>query len=431
VKDGDSIVLTKDLILCRNNRGNLAPRFVNADDKRLLALAERLIDVFTKKPAPTRGGIAEHTTALVSAGRDAKVGRGLVKLLLDRSEFGHSVDVDYAALRRDVLARAARVLKEETLRGVGKYRAAVTQAPWDEEAEKLGDTIDLYADLPENETLLAFRDVTAQQLLERYNVGLVQALLLRADSLRAEVASPDPARMRRLFRYLKFFRLLVRVTVVADGAAAGTADAEVPRRIRLAVDGPTSIFDQPRRYGLQLASFFPALCSLEQWQLDADVEWRGKTARLQLDQTAGLVSHYRHFGAYVPEEVQLFEQHFRKMVKHWTLTTHRPCLQIRGQDLAFPDLAFKDCEGRIVHLELFHRWHSGPLRDRLAALKTCPELPLIIGVDRALADAGDIAEQIGAAKALGQRAFLFRDYPSVAKTVACLDTVADELLKHG
>src|SRR5438477_547460 len=62
----------------------------------------------------------------------------------------------------------------------------------------------LFADLRDENRLLNFEDITAQRLIDRYNVAMAQAVMLRSVLVRAEVRNERPARYRQLFRRLKF-----------------------------------------------------------------------------------------------------------------------------------------------------------------------------------------------------------------------------------
>ena len=108
----------------------------------------------------------------------------------------------------------------------------------------------LFADLRDENRLLRFEDITAQRLIDRYNVALAQAVLLRSVLVRAEVRNEKPARYRQLFRRLKFHRLLYRVEgSMRDGYV-------------FHIDGPLSLFSATTKYGLQVAWFLPALLHL-------------------------------------------------------------------------------------------------------------------------------------------------------------------------
>jgi hypothetical protein len=130
----------------------------------------------------------------------------------------------------------------------------------------------------------------------------------------------------------------------------------------------------------------------------------------------------------VPEEVRLFHRHFRETVEDWQIVGNTPFIQAGGQQLVFPDLSFADAQGRVLHLELFHRWHRGQAEQRLELLRTRPQTPLILGIDRALAEAPPLDTILTEESPLvDTRVFLFRDYPTVNRARKCLDAAVAEV----
>jgi len=402
----DSIVLTKDLILCRNERGGrLRPLFLRVDDERFLTLAAEILTAFDVEKNPTREEIEELTSTMTAEWPNLRQARGILKIATDLAEFSQPADLDYAGARLGILQTAAELLRLNQHEDVESYRAAVAERL---PGQPLLENGGLYADLPANDRLCAYPALSARQLLERYNCGLVQGLLLHAENLVIDTGASSPARLRRLMRYVKFFRLLASLEKRGEG-------------LRLTIDGPASVLEQTKRYGLQLASFFPAVCGLENWRLRAEVTWRGKKGNLELDDSSGLVGHYHHSGAYVPEEITMFERHFRQTAIDWRIldeTSHLP--GIRGGEMIFPDFSFTDEQGRVVHLELFHRWHRSQLESRLKQVAKHPTLPLIIGIDRAACNDRELRDQLEQSEWFEQRGFFFRDYPTVEKTLKCL-----------
>lgn len=398
-------MLTKDLIICRNDRGRLRPVFLPVDDEHVLALAAEMLTVFDAEKGPTREDIEELTAAMTAEWPNLRQARGVLKTATDLADFSQPADLDYASSRLEALRTAAALLRQNRHEDEESYRAAVAERlPGPARLENGG----LYADLPANDRLRAYPAVSSRQLLERYNCGLVQGLLLQTERLVIETGASSPARLRRLMRYLKFFRLLARLEKHGDGLC-------------LTVDGPASVLEQTKRYGLQLASFFPAVCGLESWRLQADVTWQGRKGRLELDDSSGLVGHYHHLGAYVPEEITLFEQHFRRTAVGWRFLAETSFLPGgRGGELIFPDFSFADEQGRVVHLELFHRWHRSQLASRLEQVAKTPSLPLIIGIDRAACSDPEQRAQLEQSEWFERHGFFFRDYPTVDKTLKCL-----------
>ncbi len=213
--------------------------------------------------------------------------------------------MDYPAARFSLFKKAAEIIRAHPGQTEEQYQQRLAQATAD---NPLAARESIYEDLPENDRLVKLAFITPKQVLERYNCGLVQGLLLHAGSIQLTVHDTDPAKLRRLFKYLKFFRLLARIS--ADNNAEGES---TPDKLSIVIDGPASIFDQSKRYGFQLACFFPAVVALDHWSMRAEINWKETKRFLVLDESSGLVSHYHNFTAYVPEEIQLFHRYtFRR-----------------------------------------------------------------------------------------------------------------------
>ncbi|MBO7742147.1 MAG: DUF790 family protein, partial [Victivallales bacterium] len=274
----------------------------------------------------------------------------------------------------------------------------------------------LYADLPEYDRVENFRDVQPKELLERYNNALVQGLLLNAGSITVTVATTESPKLRRLVKYLRFFQLLASLERV--DAPEGNADGKL--RMKMEIAGPASILEQSRRYGMQLATFFPVLCTMEEWTLDAEVDWGDKKAALKLDQSSNLTCHYHNFAAYLPDEIRLFHSHFKEVARDWEIVGDTPFIKGKGREIIIPDLSFRHTDGTLVHLELFNRWNNARLSQRLQWLAKHPKQKLILGVDTSVAGKAENAEAIENSVWFREHGFTYRDYPTCSKTIRVL-----------
>lgn len=404
-------MLTKDLILCRLTNGRLNPRFISDDDPEWLDIAARLVDAYDDKQHLLRSEIEEMTSQVVAGTKNLKLAKGLLKVIDDQAEFSSPIDLDYEASRLDLFRASAEILRQ---------CPGLDEASFQEELRRrtAGNPLSgksIFADLPDNDRLVKLDFITPCQVLQRYNCALVQGLLLRASEMQLTVKDGDPAKLRRVFKYLKFFRLLAKITATRGGM-------EDVDELSISIDGPASLFDQSKRYGFQLACFFPAVCGLDKWRIRACVEWRDAKRFLVLDETSGLVSHYRNFSAYVPEEIQMFHGYFQEKVQEWRILATTPFVRGHGNEVIFPDFSFENSDGgTVVHLELFHRWHSRPLISRLEWMSKHPEVPLIIGVDRSLLKDQEIQDALDQSEQFASRGFLFKDYPTVERTLKCLN----------
>ena len=386
-----------------HRRGDLVrPDFLPLSPEALESAAELLtLYADARDRGESRGELAAPAEALVK-GRGEPAGTFL-KLIDDASTYAAAAEMDYPALRERLFALSGALWK----RGASaEERAAALAAEPELAVFARGD---IYGDLPENETLAAIPDWTPEEVVRRYNLALVQGLLLHAEELVVTVPEAAPAELRRLFKYLKFFRLLAELRRRGEG-------------VEMAISGPFALFENTRKYGLQLASFFPAVPLLKRWRLTAVIRWGGRGLRLKLDETSGLVSHFRNFSAYVPEEIRLFIDLFRARSERWRPTGETPLLDLGEGRIAFPDFSFRAGEeGPTVHLELFHRWHRRQLAERLDFLAEHPETPLVVGIDRALADDDALAAMQAAHPELAPRLFLFRDFPGVERVLKTLE----------
>src|SRR5262249_22965665 len=125
------------------------------------------------------------------------------------------------------------------------------------------DAVDqgLFADLKSEQRLVRFDDISAERLLQRYNVALAQAVLLRSTGVTIQVRHETPQRYRQLLRAIKFHRL------IAEWEKTG-GDS-----YRLHLDGPLSLFSATQKYGLQLALFLPVLLHCCDFELEATLRW--------------------------------------------------------------------------------------------------------------------------------------------------------------
>ena len=407
-------MLTKDLLLFRRQKNRLKPSFLDTSDWRHLKLAEQLLAIYSNSISMTRSEIEEQTTMVINGCRNLKLAKGLNKICLDRSEFSKPGDYDYPALRKKLFLASSKLLVAADHEDYHDFQMDVYR-----KTEDIQDFVQgsFYSDLPQNEELAKFKTLSPKHLLERYNNSLVQSLLLYSGKLEIELIKPDAQKLRRLFKYLKFFRLLAEIK---SSGLKKRGNDKTPAKVTLKVDGPASLFENTNKYGLQLACFFPALPDLEQWKIFAEIKLNNKNYELKIDQKSQLVSHYRNFTSYVPEEIRLFHSAFKEKTEEWQIIGQTPFIEVGEGELIFPDLSFQNENGDIVHLELFHRWHMSQVVKRLeqGAMDKFPNL--IIGIDRSLLKKGGLQETLEETEWFKSRGFLFRDFPGVSTVNKCL-----------
>jgi predicted nuclease of restriction endonuclease-like RecB superfamily len=254
-------------------------------------------------------------------------------------------------------------------------------------AEECGTPLDkvdqgLFADLKSEQRCVKFDDGTVDQLLNRYNVALAQAILLRSTGVTVQVYGETPARYRQLFRAIKFHRL------ICDIQPSG------PEAYTLRLDGPLSLFSATQKYGLQLALFLPALLQCKRFELTATVRWgaQRKEKVFTLNDGDGLKSHTVDYGDYTPKELALFAESFRKAVTGWELADEVDVVSLPSGHWT-PDFQLVHAAtGEVVRLEVLGFWRRTDVEKlyrRLAAELGGPFVLAVseqFNIDESLAD---------------------------------------------
>lgn len=369
-------MLTADLLRASARGGQVRPHWLPVNDapgaQEARAFAREFIDLFAAHVGLSRGALDDALEARITGRPDPKLARGLVKLLEDRCTFRGLAPDDAAERRRLTFVAAA---EDRRARQGAAYDRTLTLARVAAGLGIAADALeaDLWGDLRENELLEAWEPLGPEELVERYNLALAQATLLRAQRLVVHVDGAEPPRLRQLLRHVKFHGLLLEAR--RDGA-----------RVTLELDGPLSIFSATPRYGVRMAGFLPALLLCERWSLEAEVQLSsGQRLRtFRLDPSAGLRTRARDAGAWLPELIEAFEARFAEVAPDWAIDRAVPLLNLGGE-VVVPDFRFVHrASGFEAWLEVLGYWRRGAVDRRLAALSARGAPRLVLALDSTL-----------------------------------------------
>jgi uncharacterized protein len=351
-------MLTGKMVRVRYARDRILPYYLDTREESWHMVAEQLLDLFRAMRGHPRGELEQVIEE--AFGDDASlVHQGLAKLLEDRCEFetvsGQPPEAVRALVFRDAtLERQA----EGGIAGFDRQAAlARSAAALGVPAEELERS--LFADLKSEQKLIDFKDTTAEHLLERYNVALAQAVLLRATRVSVTVVGEPPARYRQLLRQVKFRRLMCEV------------ERSGPDSHTLHLDGPLSLFSSTNKYGLQLAMFLPAVLLCKNFEVRAELRWgaQKKPKQFVLTPKERLVSHAPDYGMYAPPELNLFVDSFRKRVADWELTEETEVYPLGG-GFWVPDFRLvHKATGEEVKLEVLGFWRKSSAIKHLQSLQ--------------------------------------------------------------
>jgi predicted nuclease of restriction endonuclease-like RecB superfamily len=376
-------MLTGPLVRVRYARDRILPYFIDPANEEWREVAEQLRELFLAHQGRTRGEVEAAIDEMFGDDNDTLVQRGLAKLLEDRCGFETAPGLPPEQLRQEVFKAAveyrlaptegvpAAFDRDEVLRRVGLKHSLTP------EQILLG----LYADLKSEQRLIEFEDISAEHLLQRYNVALAQSILLRAVRVHVTITGEPPPRWRAILRRLKFHRLLCEVERVA-------ADSYT-----LHLDGPLSLFSATQKYGLQLALFLPAVLPCRDFAMKAELKWgtQKKDKTFLLSNKDRLTWPGADPGQYVPPELTMFVESFRKRITDWELREETDVHQL-GNAFWVPDFRLTHRpSGRSVLLEVMGFWRRSSAEKHLAFLRRYAREPFVLAVsDQLHIDEGEL-----------------------------------------
>ncbi len=372
-------MLTSELLIYRIEAGVIVPRALGFG-KPDLERANTVIELFKAHDGRRRGELDEALRADEGEGTDYRVRRGLAHLLYsERCEFQTQSILEPELLRDRVFAASARV-RPNLETGVNLLDDLALDLTVELERPISGAELEasLYADLKENQ-LVAFEPVEAQWLLERYNLAQAQGVLYRSSELVITAHRNDPGEYKLLFRYLKLFGLMHRIT--------GDVDAGYS----IFLDGPASLFKPSMRYGIQFAKFLPAMLHASKWSLDALIHPRVQfadqsqppEAHFTLDSSTPLKSHYARGKVFDSILEHSFAERFEKTKTDWTLEREVDLVDLGGT-VMIPDFRLVHADGRAVLLEIVGFWRADYLRRKFDKLRRSNRRDIVIAVSQKL-----------------------------------------------
>jgi predicted nuclease of restriction endonuclease-like RecB superfamily len=310
--------------------------------ERALELSTALCEIAREKLGATRDELHAAWAEIEVSPKERRLMFGLSKLVEDSCEFEALEGLEPAELRGDVFLRAAAARR---IPGAEFDRSAVLAAV----AEARGTSVEaieaaLFSDLRGAHRLVACNAAAPVTLVEGYERAQVQAVLLRAVRVQADVRCANADAYRELFRKLKWRRLLFRAERLTDGG------------YRLEIDGPFSLFQSVTKYGLELSLTLPALEACDRLELSADIRWsdRGTPLKFRYEcarpvKGAGASS--------VRDDVRELSDAIRELGAGWVAEPCARIVDLPGVGVCVPDLLLRRTrDGREILLEVLGFW---------------------------------------------------------------------------
>jgi predicted nuclease of restriction endonuclease-like RecB superfamily len=402
-------MLTADLVDARKKDGELLLRMLDAEGRaEAMTLSAALLDAARALVGKRREELDEAWDGACSeeATKRFKLAAGLRKLVADACSFEAEASVDPVELRRVLFKHASEVRRT---RGEGERfdRDAVVA----EAARTLG--LDaavveraMFADLKGEHLLQEPPTLDAASVVEAWELGQAQAVLLAAVRVTCQIESASPGPARAFFAKLKFHKLLFSVERIESGW-------------RVVIDGPYSMFDSVTKYGLRLAFVLPALRALERWSLVADIRW-GKAReplvfRLSSDSGLGAAAaaaaapsrrgDKRGRGGKASKKESPVELHLSDEVRElatgidalesgWNARPTTALLDVPGHGICIPDLELTNPERkRPVYVEVLGYWSRDAVFRRVELAERGLGAPIVFAVSSRLRVSAEVLDE--------------------------------------
>ena len=344
----------------RTPDGRVVPRWLGSRDEPWL---RELVAEAAAAPGRRAREVDARLVDLVArTARSHGASRRLVEAVwaTERKRWKTRVDAPIAPLqiRRTVFPLASERSREEAI--------ATAAALLGIQASQVEEW--LFADRAHSRLFVApDAEATTADLVERYNLALVQALLHRATDIRATAR----AHLKRVVSYAKLLGLML---LFEEGEGGATV---------LTLSGPLALFHDTIKYGHALARWVPALFTTPGWAISANLLLQGEKLRLDLDAGAPLP---RTHAMSKPHDSRLearLERDIRGCASPWRIEREVSVLSIDnpggGRHLVFPDFALVRESDRVL-VEVVGYWTPEYLT-RKAALLDLTRTDVVLCVD--------------------------------------------------
>ena len=335
-------MLTADLVDARKKDGELILRPLDADGRiSALSLATAFLDAATDLVGRPREELEEAWSAAAEAdAKRFKIALGLKKLVNDACVFEAETNVDPVEIRRVLFIEASAHRREnETFdRTAALSRASATLGiPAD--AIEAG----MFSDLKSEHILREAPKRTPASIVEAWELGQAQAVLLAAVKVTCEVESSSAGLVRAFFAKLKFHKLLFTASKTEKGW-------------RVEIDGPYSMFDAVTKYGLRLAMAYPSLRVLEKWSLRAEIRW-GKTREPLTFRAASNGAATTEQEPHLSDDVRELIEGIEGLDAGWKVKPATQVLDVPGLGVCIPDLELsRKGDKKPIYVEVLGYW---------------------------------------------------------------------------
>ena len=256
-------------------KDKVSPLFYRIDEKNLAFVGE-LLETARELVGSRRKEVLEQL-GLFHGEVSPQVLQGLVKLILNRAEFGVELIEDPVRLRHELFDRSVEYWRNLARNASPEdhHRNILSEASLPRFFHETPIEDWLYCDVESNRLLRSLPPIDPQSLVNEFNVAQAQGILMQSATVRLTLRKSRREDLRMFMQQLKFFGLLFEIK------------EQTREVLRLEIGGASSVVENARAYGVSIAKLFPVMINLSNpWLLEADVFLRSreKTYRFAIDE---------------------------------------------------------------------------------------------------------------------------------------------------
>lgn len=363
-------MLTGPLLITRFRNGKVFPHQLPTNPSNL-KLSSELIGLFKQSSGQRRCEIEEQVRGCNLEKVNPKVIQGLSQILFNRCCFSHASQEDPQEIREKVFSTSAEYWKGEVseLSDFTKHKKEILDQLHINSEEKVNHTESwLFGDISGNQRLNSFEELTPQKLIHRFNIEQVQGILLHVVRLELKIDRQHDVAFRQVMQMMKFFRLMFEVT------------HQDKDWISFRIDGPGSVLENRRSYGLEIAQFFPAVLLLSSsWYLAADLKIPHRTRQFLLE-----ISHDNPYQTFYTTKrfwlnqkiTDLVARFNEKFAESWQADMQQTILSLKNNRYLLPDFLIKTVVKTGKMDEFMVEWVQYLSDSKIQRMKQIlPELP--------------------------------------------------------
>lgn len=354
-------MLTGNLNLTRYRSGVASPFFWEDKEKNLL-FTQEIIGLFDSSIGRKRYEIEEDIKSFYVEKVNPKIVQGIAKILFKRCRFLDYNEEDPVETRNRIFTASAEYWRQApfTEGSIDLHKKKILTRLDLAKDEALNNTDSwLFGDILSNQKLDHFDPPDAKALIDRFNIEQVQGLLLYARSLDLTVDLTMDHAFRQMIQMLKFFQLMFEVVESEE------------HKMTFRIDGPSSILENARSYGVEFANFYPAILLLNaNWSLQCQlkVPGRHRVFKLALTSEDGYHSFYKEKGVWKQQKItDLIDRFNEKYADTHLAKGESQIIPLSDNRFLVPDLVIEDRKKQ--DLQLMVEWVFYRSEDSLKRLK--------------------------------------------------------------